>query len=680
VTRRARSTLWTAVQRVRTLERFVARSTWGAAIAYTGATLALTWPLVRGLGRDIPSDLGDPLLNTWILAWVADHLARLASGDLGALRTFWHANIFYPEPFALAYSEALIPQAIQVLPVYALTRNPILCYNLLFLSTFVLSALGTYLLVRHLTGDGRAAFLAGLLYGFAPYRVSHFPHLQVLSSQWMPFVLYGFRRYLDTGGWRALVVAGLALWTQNLSCGYYLFFFAPILGTYLLYEILDRGRWRDAWTLGPIAGTLAVAYGATAVWLGPYLTLASRGVRRTLAEIAYYSADVYGYLTAHDAVRFWGSRLQLAPGPEGELFPGAVPVLLAGLAVGLWARRTFRHAVVCTREAPPRPVWLRWLSGLAFGAVLVYAVAIAFLLLHGRAVIYIGGVRLLVTNLPNLAQDAAVALAVLFAVSPRARAFVRGTPGSSVGIFITLAVMAWFFSLGPRVDTLGHSVGAGPYRLLLAVVPGLSALRVPARFAMLVALCLAVLSGLGLAALARPRPRLAAAIALVAAPAFLLEGTAVPIRVNQGGYELGLRPPEPGPMRQGDRTPPVYRHVAALAPGTVLVEFPFGAYVYEFQYLFYSTVHWKPLVNGFSGFFPPSYLERRESLRLPALLEDPTAAWAALRRSGATHAIVHTRAFINDEADRIGAWLLAHGASLVGTFEYDRLYELPRAP
>ena len=83
------------------------------------------------------------------------------------------------------------------LPVYWLTGNIILCYNLLFISTFVLSAFGTYLLVRDLTGDRRAAFIAGLVYGFLPYRIASVPHLQVMSSQWMPFALYGLNRFVD---------------------------------------------------------------------------------------------------------------------------------------------------------------------------------------------------------------------------------------------------------------------------------------------------------------------------------------------------------------------------------------------------------------------------------------------------------------------------------------------------
>ena len=156
----------------------------------------MTWPLALGLGSDVPGDLGDSLLNMWILGWGAEHVPRLLTGAIG-WSEFWNANIFHPEPLALALSEHLFGQVLQILPVYWLTGNIILCYNLLFISTFALSAFGTYLLVRDLTGDTRAAFIAGLVYGFLPYRIASVPHLQVMSSQWMPFALYGINRFVD---------------------------------------------------------------------------------------------------------------------------------------------------------------------------------------------------------------------------------------------------------------------------------------------------------------------------------------------------------------------------------------------------------------------------------------------------------------------------------------------------
>ena len=158
----------------------------------------------------------------------AQELTRALAGRSGALHAYWNPPIFFPHPLALAYSEHLTPQALQILPVYWASRNPILCYNLMFLSTFVLSAIGMFVLVRELTGDASAAFLAGLAFGFAPYRIASLSHVQVLSSAWMPFTLYGFRRFFDTRRAASLAGATAAWIAQNLSCGYYLLFFSPV--------------------------------------------------------------------------------------------------------------------------------------------------------------------------------------------------------------------------------------------------------------------------------------------------------------------------------------------------------------------------------------------------------------------------------------------------------------------
>src|SRR6185295_13129894 len=109
----------------------VVRGLCAAGVLYVAATIALTWPLAAGLAHHIPGDFGDPLFTSWVIAWDATHLGP----------GWWQANIYAPHPLALAYSEHFLPQALQILPIYALTKNPVLCYNLLFLSTFVLSAL-----------------------------------------------------------------------------------------------------------------------------------------------------------------------------------------------------------------------------------------------------------------------------------------------------------------------------------------------------------------------------------------------------------------------------------------------------------------------------------------------------------------------------------------------------------
>src|ERR1700682_4580043 len=318
-----------------------------AAAAYGLLTLVMTWPLARGLARDLPADLGDPLLNCWILAWDCEHILRAVTGHLGALREYWNANIFSPHPLALAYSEHLTAQAVMVLPVYAITKNPILTYNAAFLSTFLLSALGMFLLVRNLTGCLSAAFLAGVAYGFAPYRFGTLAHLQVLSSMWMPFVWLGFHRYFETRRLAPLAGGAVAWIAQNLSCGYYLLFFAPVVAIAVAWEITRRGLWTDTTVLIHLACARLVVALLTAPFLIPYLELRRMGFSaRSLGETSRFAADVYGYLTTDVRMRLWGHGVRAWPRAEGLLFAGFSILFRAtlGAAEPWWSAR---------RRSPP---------------------------------------------------------------------------------------------------------------------------------------------------------------------------------------------------------------------------------------------------------------------------------------------------------------------------------------
>ena len=318
----------------------------------------LTWPLALGLGSDVPGDLGDSLLNMWILGWGAEHVPRLLTGAIG-WSEFWNANIFHPDPLALALSEHLFGQVLQILPVYWLTGNIILCYNLLFISTFALSAFGTYLLVRDLTGDRRAAFIAGLVYGFLPYRIASVPHVQVMSSQWMPFALYGFNRFVTAGSNRALVGGTASLVMQNWSCGYYLLYFAPFVPLFVVHRMWTLGTLRTVrtWTglIAAAAGTLVL----TLPFLFPYQRAQQLfGIERPFGEVVQFSANVWSYVTASENLRVWGKALRFYPHGEGETFLGFMPWLLALIALGglLWHRseektvlRALRVSVVNVR-------------------------------------------------------------------------------------------------------------------------------------------------------------------------------------------------------------------------------------------------------------------------------------------------------------------------------------------
>lgn len=331
---------------------------WQAATWYVILTLVVTWPLAPNIRHDFPGDLGDPLFVSWAIARAADHWLALLSGDGGAITRFWQAGIFHPEPLATAFSEHFIAHALQILPVWALTRDIILCYNLLFLATYVVGGIGMYLLARELTGSARGAFVAGLLVMFTPSRLAVAAHLQVLSSQWMPLAFYGLRRYFGSGRRGALAGGAAAIFLQNLSSGYYLIYFAPFVGLYTVGEMWARGllgRWR-VWRDVAIVGAVTLA--CTLPFALPYMALQQRfHYRRPLAEIQQYSADLLAWLTASPNLTVW-AWLQTWPQPEAALFPGLTIVVLA-VAGGLVAR----HPMTDPERNPTRAVMM--LIGLA---------------------------------------------------------------------------------------------------------------------------------------------------------------------------------------------------------------------------------------------------------------------------------------------------------------------------
>ena len=49
-------------------------------LIYSALAIIFTWPLVLGIGRDVPGDLGDSLLNMWILGWGVKHVPLLLTG------------------------------------------------------------------------------------------------------------------------------------------------------------------------------------------------------------------------------------------------------------------------------------------------------------------------------------------------------------------------------------------------------------------------------------------------------------------------------------------------------------------------------------------------------------------------------------------------------------------------
>jgi hypothetical protein len=93
----------------------------------------------------------------------------------------------------------------------------------------------------------------------------------------------------------------------------------------------------------------------------------------------------------------------------------------------------------------------------------------------------------------------------------------------------------------------------------------------------------------------------------------------------------------------------VYR-VLAQQPRGVVAEFPMpeGFPGRDAEYAYMSTFHWMPLLNGYSGMYPTSYLKNLDRLRS---FPRPRAI-AALRRAGVRYIIVHGSSYFDRDQDK----------------------------
>ncbi len=172
-------------------------------------------------------------------------------------------------------------------------------------------------------------------------------------------------------------------------------------------------------------------------------------------------------------------------------------------------------------------------------------------------------------------------------------------PGALAGPYVVALAAAVDSSLGVN----GHL-----YPWFYAYLLPYRGLRVPARFGMLAAMFLSVLAGFGVASVMTRVRSAHLRYTFVA----IATGMVIAESLNRP-FVLRTLPPS---------IPAVYEWLRAAPPG-VVVEYPVGGLEGRIgpqdpTYMYYSTAHWKPLLNGYSGFAPPSVLRTAGSdARLP---------------------------------------------------------------
>ncbi len=539
---------------------------------YLALSIVMTWPLARHLGDGLPSG-GDALLQAWTIAWNVHALG-------GGATAVWDAPIFYPYPDTLAYTDNHLLIAILTAPITWLSGEPLLAHNLLVLLSFSLSGWAVYLLARDTlprTVGPWPALLAGAAFTFCAYRFAHLSQLNLLQTAWMIFALRHLRRLLlpfEQGGGRLAdaLLSGLFAGIQVATALYYAFFTAALLGGYGLL-----------WAGGALWARLRL--GRPLPWRQAGLTLLAALLAVLLAlPFTLPYVRVYGSLGIVRSVREldgWSAPLQ-------AYFSVPAENLLYG---------RLGEAVVGSGEL------------VLFPGLLVAGLAIV-------------GSGLLVTA--RLGR----------------RSWSVGLPGwLDASYWLLVAASAFLLSFGTGLRLLRVDAPLSlplPYLLLYTRLPGFAALRVPARWGLLVCLALVLLAALALAVLfARLRPRTRMWVGSVLLAGVLVEQAAPPSIL--AGLSASSAPA------------PVYAWLAEPAQADIgpLLELPItaaprGAMLEQvIARQWQQRLHWHPLVAAYSGLQPfgtSDLLRRAEDLPAEEHL-------AFLRMAGVGALVVHSDEF-----------------------------------
>lgn len=315
------------------------RRHWLAFAAYVALTGVMLFPLVARFTTHIIGLPGDNYEYLWKMQWYSQALIQQHVSPVFA------PQIFYPAGADLTISEVAPAHHLLGAPVTWLF-GPIVSYNLVMLSTFVLTAFFTYLLAQRIGASRGAAWVAGIIFAFCLRRYFHANgHFGMMGTQWLALALYGWEGVLTRrrawDGYVAGLGYALAAWSSLLygaTLPFFLAAYTPLrVGLRQLPGLLPS--WRPVLLTGVIAIALVLPLAQ------PYYEAQQQGAtfKHTYAQLALHAAVPEAYFLPNPFHPLWGkwaSQFYRSDAGEQYVAFGYMAMVLA--LAGLWLGRKRR--------------------------------------------------------------------------------------------------------------------------------------------------------------------------------------------------------------------------------------------------------------------------------------------------------------------------------------------------
>ena len=195
-----------------------------------------TWPLIINMRSQIYDYKGDLLEALWYAWWV---------------KYAWQHDLspqFVPiiaSPFGVDLSKDItknINLSFANYPLLILTVlvDEIFAYNFIIFLTFPLAGIAMYFLSYYLTKNKWASFLVGFAFSFCPYHFAHACHITLANIQWMPlFILFMFK-FHNERTFSSAGLCGLFFALSLLSDTYYGYFMLIAALTFLAFKFFRK--------------------------------------------------------------------------------------------------------------------------------------------------------------------------------------------------------------------------------------------------------------------------------------------------------------------------------------------------------------------------------------------------------------------------------------------------------